>query len=226
MGKNIIVLDVEGMSNKRPYDVGYIVADLKGNIFAEHSFACLPCVWENLSTTMKTAQETVKQMTHRNIKEILETPEKYQWVTISDIYNSLKNDIIKYNVKEIWAYNCTFDKNAMIRLFADDLFDELNVVWLDIWSAIIMTKCLTEKYVNFCKENNFLTDKGNCKTSAEIVYAYLTNDVNFKEEHTGKSDCKIEYKILLTAKNTKKKIDGTLKNPWKLVKRFCEINGL
>ena len=145
---------------------------------------------------------------------------------ISDIYNSLKDDIIKYNVKEIWAYNCTFDKNAMIRLFADDLFDELNVVWLDIWSAIIMTKCLTEKYVNFCKENNFLTDKGNCKTSAEIVYAYLTNDVNFKEEHTGKSDCKIEYKILLTAKNTKKKIDGTLKNPWKLVKRFCEINGL
>lgn len=226
MRKNVIVLDVEGMSGKRPYDVGYIIADFKGNIYAERSFACLPCVWENLATTMKTSQETAKQMTHRNIREILETPDKYNWVTIADVRNSLIADIVEYNVKEIWAYNCSFDKGAMTRLFADDTLDKLGIVWLDIWSAIVMTKCLTKKYVRFCKSNGFVTEKGNCKTSAEVVFAYLTNNTSFEEEHTGLSDCKIEYRILLSAKATKKKIDGTLVHPWRLVQKFCEVNGL
>lgn len=224
--KKIIVLDVEGMSGKRPYDVGYIVADFKGRTYKERSFGCMPCVFENLSVSMRSAQEHVREMTHRNIKEILSTPNKYEWVDIEQIKNSLVRDIVEYNVKEIWAYNCGFDKGMMVRLFDDDIFDKLGVVWLDIWSAIVMTKCLTKKYVRFCKSNGFITDKGNCKTSAEIVYAYLTNNPKFVEEHTGLEDCKIEYKILLTAKATKKKIDGTLVHPWRLVKEFCEINGL
>lgn len=226
MSKTIVVLDVEGMSGKRPYDIGYIIADFKGNIFAEHSFACLPCVWENLSTSMKTALENVREMTHRNIKEILETPEKYQWCTIEEIRNTLVNDILKYKVSEIWTYNCSFDKGMMTRLFDDDTLTKINCEWLDIWSAIVMTKCVTKKYVRFCRENGFVTDKGNCKTSAEVVYAYLTKNIDFVEEHTGLSDAKIEYQILMVAKKTKKKIDGTLSNPWKLVKNFCEVNGL
>ena len=226
MFKRIIVLDVEGMSGKRPYNVGYIVADLKGNICAERSFACLPCVWENLSVSMHSAQEKAKAMTHKNIREILETPDKYNWVTIEEVRNALIRDIIEYKVSEIWAYNCSFDKGMMTRLFEDNILEELGITWLDIWSAIVMTKCLTRKYVKFCKSNGFITPSGNCMTSAEVVYAYLTDNVNFEEEHTGLSDCKLEYKLLLTAKNTKKKIDGTYPQPWRLVKKFCEVNGL
>ena len=226
MGKYVVVLDVEGMSGKRPYDIGYIVADFKGNIYAERSFACLPCVWENLATSMKTALENVREMTHKNIKEILETPDKYNWSTIEQIRNTLIDDVLAFKVSEIWAYNCSFDKGMMTRLFDDDTMTKINCDWLDIWSAIVMTKCLSKKYVNFCKKNGFMTEKGNCKTSAEVVYAYLTNNTNFVEEHTGLSDAKIEYDILMMAKKTKKKIDGTVANPWKLVKNFCEMNGL
>ena len=100
----------------------------------------------------------------------------------------------------------------------------MGISWLDIWSAIVMTKCCCKKYVKFCKKNGFMTEKGNCKTSAEVVWGYLTNNPNFEEEHTGLADCEIEYKILLTAKSTKKKIDGTIRNPWKLVQQFCEQN--
>lgn len=226
MAKNIIVLDVEGMSGKRPYDVGYIVADFKGNVYEERSFACMPCIWENLATSMKTALETVKEMTHRNIREILESPQKYNWSTIEQIRESFIADVMKYHVSEIWAYNCSFDKGMMTRLFGDNILEELGITWLDIWSAIVMTKCLTRKYVKFCKDNGFVTPSGNCMTSAEVVYAYLTNNTSFEEEHTGLSDCKLEYKLLLTAKNTKKKIDGTYPQPWRLVKKFCEVNGL
>lgn len=226
MAKTIIVLDVEGMSGKRPYDIGYIIADFKGNVFVERSFACLPCVWENLSNSMKTALDNVREMTHRNIKEILEKPDKYNWSTIEEIRTALIDDVLKYKVSEIWAYNCSFDKSMMTHLFDDDTLTKINCDWLDIWSAIVVTKCLTKKYVKFCKENGFLTEKGNCKTSAEVVYAYLTKNIDFCEEHTGLNDAKIEYEILLMAKKTKKKIDGTLANPWKLVKKFCEVNGL
>ena len=219
-----MVLDVEGLSGKRPYDIGYLVADLKGNILKESSFACMPCIWENLENSMK-AVKTAKHMTHKNIKEILENPNKYQWLTIEEIKGKIIDDIVGYNIKEIWAYNCSFDKKMIENLFESD-FEKLDVKWLDIWSAIVMTKCLTKKYVNFCHENGFITEKGNCKTSAEIVYTYLTKNTDFQEEHTGLSDSKIEYAILLAAKKTKKKIDGTLLQPWKLVKEFCEVNEL
>lgn len=220
MSKNIIVLDVEGMSGKRPYNIGFLVADLKGHIYEEYSFAIMPAIWENLETAIKTVQIAPKEMTHKNIQEILQNNKKYQWATIEDFITKINEVIAKYNIKEIWAYNCIFDKTAVSKLC------NLNVVWLDIWSAIVMTKCLTRKYVKFCRKHGFITEKGNCKTSAEVVYAYLTNDEDFEEEHTGLSDCHIEYEILLTAKKTKKKIDGTLTQPWKLVKQFCEMNEL
>ena len=35
--KKFIVLDIEGMSNCRPYNVGYIVGDKKGNIYLDTS---------------------------------------------------------------------------------------------------------------------------------------------------------------------------------------------
>ena len=220
MSKNIIVLDVEGMLGKRPYNIGFLVADFKGHIYEEYSFAIMPAIWENLETAIKTVQVVPKEMTHKNIQEILQNNTKYQWATIEDFTTKINEVIAKYNVKEIWAYNCLFDKTAVSKLC------DLDVIWLDIWSAIVMTKCLTRKYVKFCKKHGFITEKGNCKTSAEVVYAYLTNNKNFKEEHTGLSDCHIEYEILLTAKKTKKKIDGTLTQPWKLVKQFCEMNDL
>ncbi len=226
MTKKIIILDVEGMSGGRPYDVGYIVADWHGEIYAERSFACMPCIWENLQGAIKSAEQSVRDMTKRNIEEILKSPHKYHWSTIENIRDSLLSDITEYDIEEIWAYNCTFDKSEMIRLLGEEFFYELGIEWLDIWSAIVVTKCLTRKYVRFCQKNNFVTEKGNCKTSAEVIYSYLTNDANFSEEHTGLADAKIEYKILLTAKSTKKKLTGNISQPWKLVKKFCTERGL
>lgn len=226
MKKNFIVLDTEGMSGGRPYNIGYIVANSDGKIIAQRSFACLPCVMENLNNSLKSSQKEVTKMTHKNIEEILCNPHKYQWCTISNVKDALISDITEYDISEIWAYNVTFDKGEINRLFNDDIMHELSIEWLDIWSAVVMTKCLTKKFVKFCKKNNFLTEKGNCKTSAEVVYAYMTKNIDFKEEHTALEDCKIELELLLWAKKTKKKIDGTVKNPWRLVKNFCEVNGL
>lgn len=227
--QKIIVLDVEGMSGKRPYDVGFIVTDKNGTIYETFSLACLPCVWENLSVTFVTSQEKAKVMTHKNIKEILETPDKYQWLTIDEVLANLNNAIRRHKVRAIWAYNCNFDKSMIAKLLdgKEELYPDIcQISWCDIWSAIVMTKCLTKKYVKYCKAHNFVTDNGNIKTSAEIVYGYLTKNKDFEEEHTGLSDCRIELKILLSAFKTKKKIIPNIHQPWRLVKDFCEREGL
>lgn len=227
--KKVLVLDVEGMSGKRPYDVGFVVADKKGNVYETFSLACLPCVWENLSTTFVTSQEKAKIMTHRNIQEILETPTKYQWLTIEEVLRTLDNVIAQYKISEVWAYNCTFDKGMIDKLLGDKTAEYPNICqvkWCDIWSAIVMTKCLTKKFVKYCRNNGYVTEKGNIKTSAEVVYGYLTKNNSFEEEHTGLSDCKIELEILAIAVKTKKKIISNIRQPWKLVKEFVEREGL
>ena len=63
-------------------------------------------------------------------------------------------------------------------------------------------------------------------TKAEIVYRYLFNDLTFIEEHTGLADCKIEYKILLKAFKTHKKINYKPCQAWYELKKFCKINNI
>ena len=76
---------------------------------------------------------------------------------------------------------------------------------IDIIPIILRTKLLTKRYVDFCIENNFLTERGYIQTKAETVHRYLTNNPTFEEEHTGLSDVLIESQILLSAFSTHKK---------------------
>ena len=222
MTKKFIVLDVEGMSNKRPYNIGYIVADRYGNIYKKRSIAILSAIIENLNDC-----EQAKEMTHKNIIEILHDIEneqrKYYYCSANVFKRLLFRDIEEFGVSEIWAYNCTFDKSALKRLLSDD-FKKLEdkVAFYDIIPAILYTKLLNKKYVMFCKVNGYVTQKGNVQYKAEYVYQYLTGKTDFVEEHTGLADVMVEYEILLTAFNTKKKIEKKCDQPWKVLKTFCE----
>ena len=63
---------------------------------------------------------------------------------------------------------------------------------MDLLNILINTK----EYYEYCKANNFITEKGNLKKSAEVVYGYITNNPNYIEEHTALEDSKIEATIL------------------------------
>ena len=228
IGKPFMILDVEGMSTCRPYNIGYIIGDKFGNVFLERSFAVLPCVWENLQNCLQ-----AKEMTHKNIQEILgdienTTKRKYIYNSIEEVKKLILNDCIKYHVKEIWAYNCAFDKGSLKRLFGEDweMLDNL-VNFYDIIPAIVHTVLLNKDYVKWCNKNGFITQKGNVMTKAEIVYKFLTGQIGFEEEHTGLNDCKIEYFILLKAIHSGKKIDRSEKRPaWRVFKEFCAVEGI
>lgn len=227
MAKNFIVLDVEGMSTARPYNIGWIVGDKHGNIIEENSIAVLPCVWENLQNCLQ-----AKEMTHKNVQDILEDiarpNKKYEYMDVESAKKRILNSIIMNHVNEIWAYNCAFDRGSIARLFGEDfqLIERL-VTFYDIIPAIVHTRLLNKDYVEFCNENKFITAKGNVMTKAEVVYKYLTNNLVFTEEHTGLDDCKIEYNILLEAIRSGKKIDRTEHRPtWRVFKQFCAVEGI
>lgn len=223
-----MVLDVEGMSTCRPYNIGWLIGDRYGEIYETESIAVLPCIWENLQNCLQ-----AKEMTHKNVQEILSdiennmTKRKYIYNNVADARKKILDTVITNHISEIWAYNCAFDKSSLRRLFSEEweMLDSL-VAFYDIIPAILHTKLLTKKYVNFCKKNNYITEKGNIMTKAEIVYRYLTKNLAFEEEHTGLNDCKIEYQILLTAFNTKKKINKEKTPAWKILRQFCETNGI
>lgn len=216
MKKNhlIMILDVEGMSTEKPYNIGYIIGDRKGNIFKECSFALPNNIWGNLKNCF-----AAKEMTHNNIQEILSDfgggdSRKYDYISNNDFLLTMAKDIEDFKICQVWAYNCMFDAGSLKRL------DEFNILpeveYCDIWSAIAASCLYNKKYVKWCINNGFLTEKGNIKSSAEVVYAYLTNNVTFVEEHTALSDVRIEYEILLKVFKSKKKLEKKQKKAiWK-----------
>lgn len=232
--KKFIVLDVEGYSNCRPYDVGFQVIDKTGYIYEEYSTAIMPAIEENLLNFYKynniIALKNANKMAHKNIHEILtDCNKKYlKCYDIDKFFKAMLSIIVKYKIKEIWAYNVNFDQYALYRLFGEKNFSILlkMIRFCDIIPAILYTKLLTKKYVKYCKNNNYLTEKGNIMTKAEIVYRFLTNNENFEEEHTGLADVKIETEILLTALKTKKKLKKTPVQAWKILKNFCINNNI
>lgn len=227
--EKFLVLDVEGYSTARPYNIGYIVADKYGTIYVKRSIALPSCFWENIESMLRTKQ--AEEMTKRNIEEILKdvdnkrTKRKYKSIAISEFFALFERDISLFNIKKMFSYNVTFDKSALSRLYGDN-FTKLNLEFCDIITAILDTKLLTKKYVNWCIENGYISEKGNILTKAEVVYRYLSNDLTFIEEHTGLSDCMIEYEILLTAFETHKKLNFKPCQAWRVLKKFATENGI
>lgn len=229
--EKFMVLDVEGMSSLIPYNVGYIIADRYGQIYKEYSYALPQNVCVNVMRCNETQQAI--EMTARNIQEILLDygnsffKRKYKCVGNEEFKKRFIKSIKKNKVKKIYAYNVTFDKTTLKNLFGDD-FNEVfkDIKFIDIMPIVLRTNLLTKKYCNFCIANGFITEKGNIQTKAEVVYKYLFNDLTFEEEHTGLADVLIEYKILLKAFNTHKKIDSTPCQTWRILKEFCKTNNI
>lgn len=121
----------------------------------------------------------------------------------------LNNLADSYNAQlVVCAYNAKFDytvlNDNMQAYYGCDFFEE-GVEVVDIMTMALATICDTNKYVRWCQLNNMVTEKGNVKTNAETVYAYLTRDSDFVEAHHALQDCEIEADILFKARKYRKK---------------------
>jgi hypothetical protein len=213
-----LVLDVETANSTEDalvYDVGYAICDRKGNIYEADSFI-VSDVFFHEAELMKTAYYATK------IPQYLEGIDNKAFKVRSfyQVRDVLKKVIDKYQVEAVCAYNAHFDYTALntterwLTKSKYRFFLPYGTKVFCIWHMACQTICMQKSYVRFCLENGLVSPSGNIKTSAEAVYAYMTDNPSFNESHTGLQDVFIEVQIMAHCFRQHKRMDKT-------INRFC-----
>ena len=103
-----------------------------------------------------------------------------------------------FGITEVYAYNANFDYttlNNTVRYLSGSgcrWFFPYGTQICDIWhiACQVLGKQKTFQW------ENVRNDKGNLLTNAERMFAYMSSNEEFEEEHTGLADALIETKIL------------------------------
>lgn len=211
--KYIIALDTETanpITFPLPYDAGWAVADKHGNIYEKRSYVVYE-IYCKEREKMKSAYYAEKLPQYeKDIKE-----GKRKLASIWTIYKQFRKDMEDYNTKTVCAYNMGFDRRALNNdmkylsswvkwFFPKDT--EFQCIWNMACSCILNRP----SYIKFAEENNFISDKGNILTNAEVCYKYITKDLDFKESHTGLEDVLIELEIMALCYRQHKPFEKTV----------------
>lgn len=206
MQKHYMVLDTETCTDARvPYDVAWIVVDRRGNVVDRFN-GLTGEVFNN--PTMRYILRNDSFAKRKASFYLDHRPAYAQIMPFEQIMNHTRVAISYYNATMV-AYNANFDKNVLNNyaqvLFDHKFFEDNTPIW-DLWTMALNIICDSKNYVQWCKNCNFITDKGNLKSSAESVYSYLTGNIDFEEEHTALADCEIEAQILQKVFQRKRKL--------------------
>lgn len=206
--KKFLVVDVEtagGLDFPLVYDYGGAVIDKNGKIYEHFSFV-VEEIFYNCPDLMSSAYYANKIPMYK--KDLF--CGKRRVATFEQIMKFTRYLIKKYNISVFLAYNARFDKNALNNttqfLNYGKYFLPYDLDVQCIWCMAQDTICKQKSYEKFCNDNNYYTPTGRLKTSAEVVYQYLTLNNNFCESHTGLEDVKIESKIFVKCLRQHKKM--------------------
>lgn len=204
-----------------PYDIGYAICDRYGNIVIERSFMVAE-IFINHKDLMKSAYFAEK------IPQYWEDLKngKRELKSIFNIRKQIHTDMKNYKVKKVGAYNMGFDKRALnndIRYCSKSFFRwffPFGTEYFCIWHMACQVLLNSTSYVKFALQNGLVSEKDNILTNAECCYQFLTKNLDFKEEHTGLEDVRIEVDILAKCYSTHKKMDKSINSAcWRLPQR-------
>lgn len=190
--ENFMVFDTETTSIDKPfcYNIGYVIAN-ENETLVRKSFV-VEQIWHNLPL-FNTAYYACKRPLYISAMKARKTVlDKFGYIC-----REMARDIKQYNIKFAFAYNSPFDEKVFN--FNCDWFKCLNpfdtVIIKDI-RAFAHKYIVNEDYMQFCELNEQFTDSGNYSTTAETMFRYIANDIDFIEDHTALSDSIIELEIL------------------------------
>lgn len=175
------------------YDVGYVIFDEdSGSTICEKHFV-IEQVWHNLPL-FESAYYKEKRTNYIKLMRA----HKANLTKWGYAMRDMRKDMKMFDITDVYAYNSDFDDKVFSYncdwYKVENPLDNVGVY--DIWGYASQFITNTDEYKDFCEVNNFLTDSGNYKGSAEIVYRYLTKDTTFEEKHMGLYDSQIEAYIL------------------------------
>lgn len=213
--KYLMVLDVETTNNIMEkgaandglvYDIGFTITDKKGNIYAKRSFAVKEIFeWTDLMNTAYYKQKLPLYF-ERLKKGLIEK------ASIWDIRKRIKKAIEMFDIKEVYAFNASFDYttlNNTVRYLSGSAcrwFFPYEIQICDIWH-IACQVLGTQKTFQW---ENVRNEKGNLITNAERMFAYLSQNEDFEEEHTGLADAIVETQILARCFSSHKSINKNI----------------
>lgn len=201
------------LSQSIVYDIGWVITDKQGRIYEQRSFLIYE-VFVEMKDVMKSAYYADKiPMYWEQVKA-----GQRKLVRFQTMYNQFWEDVKTYNVKNVFAHNARFDYNALnntIRFITKSNKRYFFPKKIEIWDTLKMARQTIGKqksYRNWCFHNEFVTKHRTpqVRLTAEILYRYITGDVNFIESHTGLEDVLIETTILVHCFRQHKKMEKRL----------------
>ena len=176
------VIDDEG----KVYERGsYVVADvfLDQELMASAYFADkIPAYWDDIKSG--------KRLLRR-------------WQTIKSI---VRDVMVQHEITCVVAHNTRFDylSTATTQRYLTcskwRYFFPYGTQFLDTLKMARATFSKDEQYIAFCNEHQFLNKYNKPQLTAEVLYRYLTNNIEFVESHTSLEDVEIEMQIFLECK--------------------------
>ena len=190
---NIVIFDTETTSLEKPfcYNIGYVICDDNGTVLCERSFV-VEQIWHNLPLFSTAYYAEKRKIYISEMRARKATLEKFGYIC-----QQMIRDFHSYEVERAFAYNSPFDEKVFNFncdwYKCNNPFDNIPIV--DI-RGFVHRFIVNDRYKDFCDKYGYYTESDNYSTTAETVYRYLSNNVDFIEEHTALSDSKIEKDIL------------------------------
>lgn len=190
-------LDVK---NGQVYDLGLMALDATGNIKDQISLVNED-VFFGMPESMQSAYYAEK------IPQYLVDMRmgNHKIVNTWQMYRIVHEMLQKYDVSAVIAHNAFFDVNALNATMRYQTKSKCR--WFLPWGIEVIdtlklarnTFATDPQYIQFCKENGFMTNhqKPRPRLTAEVLYKFITGDVGYMEEHTGLADVTIEKEIFL-----------------------------
>lgn len=196
---NRIVLDTEtanSLEEPLAYDIGWAVVDDDGAVLKTESYAVAEIFLDKSLMSSAYFADKVPQYW-----EEIEAGDR-KLARLSTIWRKLRADVASYEVSEIYAHNARFD-DLSLKLTQRFISGSKYRFFLPYGVKMCDTLKMSRKafgrnpqYKAFCDKHNYKTANGQNKMTAEVLYRYLTGNIDFEEEHKGLADVLIEKEIL------------------------------
>lgn len=201
-------VEVVTPENMLVYDIGYCIVDKKGNVYKTGSYIVSEIFFGEHYDKMQSSYYANKIPNYfqeiANGSRVVKT-----WKQISYM---IRQALQEYDITTIVAHNARFDFGVLSN--TKKYLQEYSMLpYIEWWDTLKMARSVLEKmptYKRFCEKNNYLTKNGSLRYTAEIIYKYITQDKDFKENHTGLEDTLIEKEILTYCIKQHKKMDKLL----------------
>lgn len=194
----ILVDDKLDLTQSLVYDIGWQVTDKKGRVYQKRSYIVKE-IFFGMADLMQSAYYANKIPMY---KEQIKSGQRIVKPFLS-IWKQFREDCKTYGVSAIFAHNARFDVNALnntIRYISCSKFRYFFPYGIDIWDTLKMSNVIAQQkgYQKYCLANGFMTKhkKPRVRQTAEILYRYISGQIDFEECHTGLEDVEIETKIL------------------------------